>query len=64
MSNKKNYLFKIETEDDDIVCFAKNAKEALDIASKEILDWEDIFNVKIDLLCFYNQIINLDEANK
>ena len=53
------YLFRVRIDEEDFCVFCKNAKEAVDKASKEVDDWNDVFYVEVKLLCFENDIINL-----
>ena len=53
------YLFRVRIDEEDFCVFCKNAKEAVDKASKEVNDWSDVFYMEVKLLCFENDIINL-----
>jgi hypothetical protein len=61
MKTAEMYLFRVSIDEEDYAVFSKNAREAIDIAFKEVEDFSDLMDIEVKLLCFENDIINLKE---
>jgi len=62
---KEKYLFKVSLDDDDFCVFACTPLEAIEkVNQAEFQDVSASCNLSVEMLCFENDIINLNEINR